>query len=79
MRAALKILGGLFLLVVATFASLIFATRGSYQVRALVTEGASLPAQTIAGLKLHMRRVRGPADAQTVIVLHGGPGGDFRP
>lgn len=58
--------------------ALFLGTRGDYQVPRLVTEDASLPSQTVDGIKLHMRMIDGPADAPTVIVLHGGPGGDFR-
>lgn len=54
------------------------ATRGDYAVPALVTEDRTLPAAEIAGHRLHLRIIAGPEGADTVIVLHGGPGGDFR-
>ena len=43
-------------------------TRGDYPVAALVTEDAAL----------HLQIVEGPTAAQTMDVLHGGAGGDFR-
>jgi proline iminopeptidase len=60
------------------FMALLWMTRGDYPVARLVTDDPSLPSQHIAGNLLHMRSVEGPLDATTVIVLHGGPGGDFR-
>ena len=61
----------------ATVLALWLATRGTYPVPALVTQDDSVPAVTLAGHRLHLRIVEGPPDAATVIVLHGGPGGDF--
>lgn len=66
------------LILVALGMSLYFATRGDYPMRPLVTQDPALPSQMIGATKLHMRIVAGPADATTLIVLHGGPGGDFR-
>jgi proline iminopeptidase len=78
MRTALKwLLGGLFVLV-AVVAALFLATRGDYPVAALVTEDDTLPSQEIAGVRLHMAIEEGPPGAQTIVVLHGGAGGDFR-
>ena len=78
MKTALKwtisILVSLVILVIAMF----LATRSDYPVERLVTDDPSLPSQTVAGVQLHLRIVQGPAGAPTVIVLHGGPGGDFR-
>lgn len=70
----LGVLGAALLLV----AGLWLGTRGSYTVPALVTGDPGLPAATIAGHRLHLRVVDGPPGAETVVVLHGGPGGDFR-
>jgi len=70
-------IGAAFVLI-ATVVSIYVATRGDYPVARLVTEDASLPAETIGGVRLHMRVVDGPDGAPTIIVLHGGPGGDFR-
>ena len=52
-------------------------TGGEHRVPALVTQDDSLPSALIAGHRLHLRSV-GPPGAPTIIVLHGGPGGDFR-
>lgn len=60
------------------FLSLFFGTRGDYPVARLVTDDPTLSSETIAGVHLHMRVHEGPADAPVIIVLHGGPGGDFR-
>ena len=78
MMTALKwLLGGLFVLV-AVVGTLFVATRGDYPVAALVTEDDTLPSQEIAGVRLHMRTLDGPPSAQSIVVLHGGAGGDFR-
>jgi len=69
---------GAALVLIATVVSTYVATRGDYPVARLVTEDPSLPAETVAGVRLHMRVVDGPDSAPTIIVLHGGPGGDFR-
>lgn len=69
---------GALAVLVALILALFVGTRGDYPVAALVTEDTTLPSQEIAGLRLHMRTLDGPPDAQTVIVLHGGAGGDFR-
>ncbi len=63
---------------IASLAAMFFGTRGDYPVARLVTDDPSLPSQTIAGVQLHLRSVEGPEGAPTIIVLHGGPGGDFR-
>lgn len=60
------------------FAALWVGTRGTYSVPALVTGDPTLSAAEIGGVRLHLRIVEGPPGAGTVIVLHGGPGGDFR-
>jgi proline iminopeptidase len=58
--------------------ALFVAMRGDYPVAALVTEDDTLPSQEIAGVRLHMAIEEGPPGAQTIVVLHGGAGGDFR-
>jgi len=57
---------------------LFVATGGACSVPPLVTEDVSLPAREVAGVALHMAITEGPPDAQTIVVLHGGAGGDFR-
>ena len=78
MTPALKwLLGGIAGLIALVF-TLFVATRGHYPVPALVTEDATLPSRQIAGADLHLRTEDGPPGAQTIVVLHGGAGGDFR-
>ncbi len=77
-RRALKMLSILTAACIVLFVMLFFGTRGTYVVAPLVTEDATLPSAIIGGVQLHMRQVDGPAGAPTIIVLHGGPGGDFR-
>ena len=63
---------------VTLIAGLFVAARGDYPVAALVTGDAALPSLVIAGVRLHLRIAPGPAGAPAIVVLHGGPGGDFR-
>lgn len=65
---------GLFGLVFLLF----LATRSDTRVAALVTENPTLPSRKIAGVRLHMMIQEGPPGAPTIVVLHGGAGGDFR-
>jgi hypothetical protein len=53
-------------------------TRGDYPVARLATDDPSLPSETVAGVPLHLKVIDGPDHAQKIIVLHSGPGGDFR-
>jgi len=53
------------------------ATRGDYPVLATVTGDPSLPSIEVGGVALHVQQF-GPDAGPAVIVLHGGPGGDFR-
>lgn len=71
------ILGSIFILV-AAFVALFIATRGDYPVAALVTRDSALPSHKIENIHLHMQIAEGPAGAQTIVVLHGGAGADFR-
>lgn len=64
--------------VVFVFLAMFVGTRGEYPVAQLVTEDRSLPSEDVAGVRLHMRIAQGPEAARTIVVLHGGPGGDFR-
>ena len=78
MTSSLKwLLGGIAGLI-AIAVILFIATRGDYPVAALVTEDDTLPSREVAGVRLHMRVEDGPPDAQAIVVLHGGAGGDFR-
>lgn len=78
MMSVLKWLLGGIAVVVALVVTLYVSTRGDYPVAALVTEDDTLPSRQVAGIRLHMAVEDGPPDAQTIVVLHGGPGGDFR-
>jgi proline iminopeptidase len=70
-------LGGAAVLLTLVIA-LFVGTRGDYAVAALVTDDATLPSQEVSGVALHVQIVEGPPDAPTIVVLHGGAGGDFR-
>jgi len=64
-------------LVAAVFAYGYTATWRDTPVPKTVRDDPSLPQVTIGGVKLHMQRFGDPKNP-TVIVLHGGPGADFR-
>jgi len=78
MKTVFKWGAGLIVCVAVLVIAMFVGTRGDYPVARLVTEDPSLPSETLAGVRLHMRVVQGPEGAPTIIVLHGGPGGDFR-
>jgi proline iminopeptidase len=78
MKTALKWIAAVVLCLIAGIAGLFIGTQGDDTAAQLVTDDPSLPAMNINGIRLHMRIVNGPANAPTIIVLHGGPGGDFR-
>ncbi|WP_371153238.1 alpha/beta fold hydrolase [Jannaschia sp. 2305UL9-9] len=78
MKTALRWIAGLMVGSALLALVMFLATQGDYRVAPLVTDDATLSSETLAGTRLHMRMVRGPEHAPTIIVLHGGPGGDFR-
>jgi len=78
MKQMLKWIAVICLCLVGASLSLFLGTRGDYPVARLVTDDPTLPSETIAGVQLQMRVHEGPTDAPVIIVLHGGPGGDFR-
>lgn len=78
MKRLLTWLAGLGLALAGGFVALFLATRGDQAVPALVTEDRAVPSAEIGGVKLHLRVAEGPVGAGTIVVLHGGPGGDFR-
>lgn len=78
MKRVLRWFAALLVCLVLSFTALFVGTRGDYVVARLVTDDPSLPSETVAGIQLHMRVVDGPESAPVIIVLHGGPGGDFR-
>lgn len=77
-RRVVKVFGIMTAACIAVVVMLFLGTRGTYVVAPLVTEDDGLPSVVIDGVKLHLRQVEGPSNAPTIIVLHGGPGGDFR-
>lgn len=54
-----------------------FAASGDYKVLKTVEHDRSLPRVTLDGVTFHAE-AHGPKDAPVVIVLHGGPGNDYR-
>jgi len=56
---------------------LYFVTSGQYTVVATVADDASLPQIEINGVRLHAQTYGDPTNP-VIIVLHGGPGGDYR-
>lgn len=79
-KRALKIVGlsliGLIGLIVVAVSGLFVATQGSYSVPATVTDDPTLPSVTIDGVTFHAETF-GDANNPTVVVVHGGPGGDY--
>ena len=76
-RAILVISGGAIgALILAAF-GLYFATSGQYSVAATVEDDASIPQVEINGVRLHAETYGDPSNP-VIIVLHGGPGGDYR-
>jgi len=76
-RAILIVSGGAIgALILAAF-GLYFATSGQYPVAATVVDDASLPRVEINGVRLHAETYGDPSNP-VIIVLHGGPGGDYR-
>jgi len=77
MKRLLKIAAALLALLLLTAAGLWVGTRGDYPVAATVTDDPDLPAFDLLGIRLH-GEAYGPEDGPVAIVLHGGPGGDYR-
>jgi proline iminopeptidase len=71
------ILGSLVLLAAALAAGLYVSTRGEFTVPATVVDDPSLPRIEVGGVLLHAEAYGDPS-SPPVIVLHGGPGGDYR-
>ena len=77
MSSVFIILGLVIALAGIAVVSLWVVTRGDYTVPATVTDDPSLPARKVLGIRLHAQEF-GPKTGKVVIVLHGGPGGDYR-
>ena len=79
-KRVLKIVGfsllGIIGLVIVTFIVLFVATQGSYSVPATVEDDPTLPSVTIDGVTFHAETFGDPNNPM-VVVVHGGPGGDF--
>ena len=73
----LKIVLGLFVLLVALFALGYILTIGDHTVPATVAQDPSLPSITINGYTYHGETFGDPENP-VVITLHGGPGSDYR-
>ena len=76
-RWIIGILIGIAALVLLAGGVLFVATMGDYAVRGTVDTDRSLEVMEVDGVRLHSRIV-GPELAPVIVVLHGGPGGDFR-
>lgn len=76
-KIILAIVGGLTGALIVTALGLFFTTSGQYTVVATVVDDASLPQIEINGVRLHAETYGDPSNP-VLIVLHGGPGGDYR-
>lgn len=77
LKLVLKILAVLLALLVLFTAAMYFSSAPKFSVPATVADDASLPAINIGGVRLHAEAF-GREDAPVVIVVHGGPGNDYR-
>lgn len=73
----LGVLGVAVIVMIAFGVTLFVVTDGDHVVPATVLDDPALPAIEINGVRLHAERFGDP-QAETLIVLHGGPGGDYR-
>lgn len=71
------ILGGIILLGLIGATTLFLSTNGDYNVLATVSDDSTLPRVEINGYTFHAETF-GNSSNPVVIVLHGGPGGDYR-
>jgi proline iminopeptidase len=76
-KISLIIVGGLTGALILTALGLFFTTSGRYTVVATVVNDASLPQIEIDGVRLHAETYGDPSNP-VIVVLHGGPGGDYR-
>jgi len=76
-KISLIISGGIVGALIMAAIGLYFATSGQYPVAATVVDDASLPQIEINGVRLHAETY-GDQSHPVIIVLHGGPGGDYR-
>ena len=71
------VLGSLFLMTAAAAAVLYFSHSGEYEVPATSAEDSNLPYIELEAYRFHAETFGNP-EHPAVIVLHGGPGGDYR-
>lgn len=76
-KISLIVVGGLTGALILAALGLFFTTSGQYTVVATVVDDASLPQIEINGVRLHAETYGDPSNP-VIIVLHGGPGGDYR-
>ena len=76
-KISLVVSGGAIGALILAALGLYFATSGQYPVAATVVNDASLPQIEINGVRLHAETFGDPSNL-VIIVLHGGPGGDYR-
>src|SRR3990172_6371204 len=77
LRVLGKILLGFVILGIVVFIVLYLATAGTYEVAETVEQDASIPSVTLDGVTFHAETF-GDAARPAVIVVHGGPGLDYR-
>lgn len=77
LKYAAVALGALVALLIVAAVALYLSTAGDYEVPATVADDASLPRVEIDGYTFHAETFGDPGKP-VVIVLHGGPGGDYR-
>jgi len=76
-KAAIRLFLGLFALLIVLFFVFFFATKGEYPVAKTVAQDKSIPHITIGNAVFHAETY-GSDSNETVIVIHGGPGNDYR-
>ena len=76
-KISIIISGGIVGAFIMAAIGLYFATSGQYPVAATVVDDTSLPQIEVNGVRLHAETYGNPTHP-VIIVLHGGPGGDYR-
>lgn len=77
LRVLFKIVFVLIILVVVTYFVGYLSTRGDYNIAKTVDEDTTLPHLRINNTLLHLETFGNP-DSQKVVILHGGPGFDYK-
>ena len=77
LRVLVKILLGFVILDIVVFIVLYLATAGKYEVAQTAAQDASIPSVTLDGVTFHAETF-GETTNPVVIVVHGGPGVDYR-